>query len=255
MGLTGWVKNHREILDHWVSQDPHMFALWQRLILEANHQEAKKMFNGALTTIRRGELVFGLEAWEAKTGISKKILRRCLKTLEDEGMVGRQRTNKCSIISIINYDKYQSAGSQEAGEGQAEGKQRASKGQHRKNVKNGENVENKDIKSGASTEASEPAIGFIPTNKYNTEGEQYPVTQSQIDDWQAVYPAVNVLQEVKKAKAWLQANPAKAKTYRGMAKFLNGWMSRQQDKGGSSQGQTYNSQRRGTGHKDFPFEG
>lgn len=138
MGLTGWVKNHREILDHWVSQDPHMFALWQRLILEANHQEAKKMFNGALTTIRRGELIFGLEAWEAKTGISKKILRRCLKTLEDEGMVGRQRTNKCSIISIVNYDKYQSKGSQEAGEGQAEGKQRASRGQHRKNVKNEE---------------------------------------------------------------------------------------------------------------------
>lgn len=140
MGLTGWVKNHREILDHWVSQDPHMFALWQRLILEANHQETKKMFNGALTTIRRGELVFGLEAWEAKTGISKKVLRRCLKTLEDEGMVGRQRTNKCSIISIVNYDKYQSSGSQEAGEGQAEGKQRASRGQHRNNVNNGENV-------------------------------------------------------------------------------------------------------------------
>lgn len=149
MGLTGWVKNHREILDHWVSQDPHMFALWQRLILEANHQETKKMFNGALTTIRRGELVFGLEAWEAKTGISKKILRRCLKTLEDEGMVGRQRTNKCSIISIVNYDKYQTAGSQEAGEGQAEGKQRASKGQHRKNVKNVENDKNKDIGASA----------------------------------------------------------------------------------------------------------
>lgn len=106
---------------------------------------------------------------------------------------------------------------------------------------------------GASAEASEPAIGFIPTNKYNTEGEQYPVTQSQVDDWQAVYPAVNVLQEVKKAKAWLQANPAKAKTYRGMAKFLNGWMSRQQDKGGSMPLQQ--GQRRGSGHKDFPFEG
>jgi hypothetical protein len=253
MGLTGWVKNHREILDHWVSQEPHMFALWQRLILEANHQETKKMFNGTLTTVMRGELVFGLEAWEAKTGISKKILRRCLKTLEYEGMVGRKRTNKCSIISIINYDKYQSTGSQEAGEGQAEGKQRASKGQHRKNVKNGENVEKKDIESGASIEASEPAIGFIPTNKYNTEGEEYPVTQKQIDDWQAIYPAVNVLQEVKKAKAWLQANPAKAKTYKGMARFLNGWMSRQQDKCGSMPSQQ--GQRRGSGHKDFPFEG
>lgn len=103
---------------------------------------------------------------------------------------------------------------------------------------------------GASAEASEPAIGFIPTNKYNTEGEQYPVTQSQVDDWQAVYPAVNVLQEVKKAKAWILANPSKAKTYRGMAKFLNGWMSRQQDKGGSGPSQPPTRTR-----KDFPFGG
>lgn len=255
MSLNGWIKVHRKMLDHWVSQEPELFAFWMRLLLEANHSDAKRMFNGSLIDIKRGQTLFGLEAFEAKSGISKKKLRRYLDMLEVEQMIGRQKTNKYSLISIINYDQYQIEGSQEAGQGQAEGKPRASQGQHRNNVKNGENVENTDIKPGASNEASEPAIGLLPTNKYNTEGEQYPVTQSQIDDWQSVYPAVNVLQEVKKAKAWLQANPAKAKTYRGMAKFLNGWMSRQQDKGGSSQGQSYNSQRRGTGHKDFPFEG
>lgn len=107
----------------------------------------------------------------------------------------------------------------------------------------------KDIKSGGQQADSEPAVELLPTNKYNTEGEEYPVTQSQIDEWQAIYPAVNCAQEVKKAKAWIKANPAKAKTYRGMAKFLNGWMSRQQDKGGTVQQPPSGVRAR----KDFPF--
>jgi len=234
MGLTGWVKNHREILDHWVSQDPHMFALWQRLILEANHQDCKKMFNGSLTTIKRGQLVFGLEAYEGKTGISKKVLRRCMATLEKEGMIGRQRNNKCSIVSIVNYDKYQSVGSQEAGKGQPEGNQRASKGQHRNNVKNGENVENNDIESGGQRADSEPAVFELPTNKFNTQGETYGVTQNKLEEWEQAYPACDVMAELRKMRAWLNDNPAKRKTVNGMAKFAGSWLSRQQDKGGSA---------------------
>lgn len=249
MALNGWIKVHRQLLEHWVSQEPELFAFWMRLLLEANHSDKKRMFNGALVEIRRGQTLFGLDAFESKSGISKKRLRRYLDMLEKEGMIGRQKTNKYSLISILNYDDYQLEGSQEAGKGQAEGKPRASQGQHRKNVKNGENVEKTDMKCGASAEASEPAVVLLPTNKNNTEGEEYPVTQSQIDEWQEVYPAVNCLAETKQAKLWLKANPAKRKTYGGMAKFLNSWMARQQNKGGNAvPGQQASRVRR-----DFPF--
>lgn len=138
MSFNGWIKVHRKILDHWVSQEPELFAFWMRLLLEANHSDKKRMFNGSLIEIRRGQTLFGLEAFEAKSGISKKKLRRYLDMLESEGMIGRQRTNKYSLISICNYDDYQLEGRQEAGKGQSEGKPRASQGQHLENVKNGE---------------------------------------------------------------------------------------------------------------------
>lgn len=147
MALNGWIKVHRQLLEHWVSQEPELFAFWMRLLLEANHAEVRRMFNGSLITIERGQVVFGLEAFEAKSGISKKKLRRYLDLLQKEGMIGRQVTNKCSIISISNYNDYQEEGRQEAGKGQAEGKPRASQGQHRKNVKNGEKVKKRDIGS------------------------------------------------------------------------------------------------------------
>lgn len=135
------------MLDHWVSQEPELFAFWMRLLLEANHSDKKRMFNGALVEIRRGQTLFGLDAFEAKSGISKKRLRRYLDMLETEGMIGRQKTNKYSLISIVNYDDYQLEGSQEAGKGQSEGKPRASQGQHLENVKNGNKVKKKDIGS------------------------------------------------------------------------------------------------------------
>ena len=234
MALNGWVKAHRQMLDHWVSQEPEMFACWMRLLLEANHSETKRMFNGTLTTVKRGQLVFGLEAFSHKSGISVKKLRRYLDLLEKEGMIGRQKTSKYSLISIVNYSEYQPEGSQKASEWQAEGKQKASKGQHRENGKNVENGEEKDM-HGPQQAESEPSVIDLPTNKHGTQGEVYGVPQSQVDLWQEDYPAVSVISELHKARSWLDSNPAKRKTSQGMKRFLNNWLSRAQDRGGSPQ--------------------
>jgi hypothetical protein len=53
-------------------------------------------------------------------------------------------------------------------------------------------------------------------------------------EWAVAYPGVDVLGEARKALAWVNANPTKRKTARGMAKFLLGWMGRVQNSGGSA---------------------
>ena len=162
MSFNGWVTVHRKILDHWVSQEPELFAFWMRLLIEANHSDKKRMFNGTLIEIKRGQTLFGLEAFEAKSGISRKKLRRYLSMLESESMIGRQKTNKYSLISIVNYEEYQLEGRQEAGKGQAEGKLRASKGQHLENVNTVENEKTKD---------KDPVPAKAGTSKYSDEFE------------------------------------------------------------------------------------
>jgi hypothetical protein len=66
---------------------------------------------------------------------------------------------------------------------------------------------------------------------------EWPLVQSHIDRLGELYPAVDVPAECRKALAWIEANPTKRKTARGMKRFLNGWMSRCQDRGGSSPAQ------------------
>jgi len=52
--------------------------------------------------------------------------------------------------------------------------------------------------------------------------------------WQRAYPAVDVHQELMAMESWLDANPTKRKTARGIKSFVVRWLSRAQDRGGSS---------------------
>jgi len=45
------------------------------------------------------------------------------------------------------------------------------------------------------------------------------------------YPEVDVIDTLtKRMPAWLDANPAKACKYKNWKRFINGWLSRQQDR-------------------------
>ena len=53
----------------------------------------------------------------------------------------------------------------------------------------------------------------------------------QVEQWSQLFPAVAVLQELRKMKSWLDSNPSRRKTKRGILRFVNSWLSREQDKG------------------------
>lgn len=72
-----------------------------------------------------------------------------------------------------------------------------------------------------------PVISLILNDK-----SRYPIGQAQVDEWSELYPAVDIMQELRKMAGWLDANPSKRKTKRGILRFVNGWLAREQDKGG-----------------------
>lgn len=80
----------------------------------------------------------------------------------------------------------------------------------------------------------EPSIITITLN----DKSEYPIYQSMIDEWNELYPSVDVLQELRKMKGWSNANPAKRKTKKGIQRFINAWLAREQDKPRKIQQQT-----------------
>ena len=93
-------------------------------------------------------------------------------------------------------------------------------------------IENADAFSCAEPEpdSTPPAI-LLPLN----DGSEYPVTVEQCHEWAGLYPAVDVMQQLRGMRGWLDANPQKRKTRRGIKKFVNSWLSREQDRGGRVQ--------------------
>lgn len=62
----------------------------------------------------------------------------------------------------------------------------------------------------------------------------YDVPLDKIEKWAAAYPAVDVEHELRKMIAWCESNPTRKKTRKGVERFINSWLSRQQDSGKGS---------------------
>jgi uncharacterized phage protein (TIGR02220 family) len=105
--MSGWIKLHRSTIGHWVSSEPELLAMWIWLLCEANYETKTKMFNGQKVTVHRGQLIFGRDKFCEKTGLTSSKVRRFLKLLKSDQQIDQQVFNKYSIITITNYDEYQ----------------------------------------------------------------------------------------------------------------------------------------------------
>lgn len=79
-------------------------------------------------------------------------------------------------------------------------------------------------------ESAEPYPVSTPvfTLQLNT-GSEYEIFQSDVNFWKELYPSVDVMQELRNMRGWLDVNPKKRKTSSGIKRFINGWLSREQD--------------------------
>ena len=76
---------------------------------------------------------------------------------------------------------------------------------------------------------SAPSVITLPLN----DKTYYGITQVEVDHWNELYPAVDIMAELRKMKGWCEGNPAKRKTRRGIVRFVNTWLAKEQDRGGS----------------------
>lgn len=94
-------------------------------------------------------------------------------------------------------------------------------------------VEDSAVEANASCPEPEtvsgPPVISLPLN----DGTEYKVFQNQCQEWAGLYPAVDVMQQLRNMRGWLDANPTKRKTKRGIKAFINSWLSREQNRGGS----------------------
>lgn len=88
-------------------------------------------------------------------------------------------------------------------------------------------------------ESAEPHGDSSPSvMTFQTVGaaKTWDLTRGRLDGWAQTYPHLAVGAECRKAWAWVEANPGRRKTARGMPAFLVNWLNRAVDHGRGPQG-------------------
>jgi len=131
--MSGYFKKYRSSFDHpFFDGEPYCRrAAWDWMIGRAMYKDGSKRVSGAMVALARGQLCDSTEHMATTWGWTRKKVRTFLIQLADQGMVeiGPSQGRLPSIITISNYDKFQSDGPDEgqlkAGYGTVEGQLRA----------------------------------------------------------------------------------------------------------------------------------
>lgn len=103
--MEGWIKIHRGLLDwEWYS-DTNCVRMALHLLLMANFQT--KRWRGI--TVERGQLVTSRSILARETGLSEREVRTAISKLEKSDFLTSRATNGYSVVTICNYEKYQSS--------------------------------------------------------------------------------------------------------------------------------------------------
>ncbi len=105
----GYVRLYRKILDNPIIwKDSDHVAIWIYLLLNATHKEISVIFKGERTILKPGQLIVGSKAIAEELNINYVKVHRVLNDFKVEKQIEKQASNKNSLITILNWEKYQS---------------------------------------------------------------------------------------------------------------------------------------------------
>ena len=103
MYIEGFIKISRKIMDWEWYTDINTKTLFLHCLLKANFRTKKYQGN----TVKKGSFITSIGSLSKETGLTVQQTRTALKHLISTGELTSKSTNKNSIITMVNYDKYQ----------------------------------------------------------------------------------------------------------------------------------------------------
>lgn len=114
--MDGWIKLHREIIDHWIYQDAEYLKVWLEMLIRARYWEgiSLELVGDQLVEVDRGEFIFGRPKWSKRLGISEQRLKTLiLKMLKDDMIELVRKYPRFTLYRIKNYEKFNQQNNQQ----------------------------------------------------------------------------------------------------------------------------------------------
>lgn len=110
--MEGWIKIYRQIRNHWIWKDKEPFdkrSAWIDLLLSVNHKSKKIPFENDFIEIERGQTLTSIKQLAERWSWSRHKVSDYLNQLEQDSMIVQVRDTRKTLVSIVNYSKYQPA--------------------------------------------------------------------------------------------------------------------------------------------------
>ncbi|HFQ1678693.1 DnaD domain-containing protein [Staphylococcus aureus] len=228
--MTGWISIDRSIQNHWLFKEKRTFSkfeAWIYLLMEANHSKAKVPIGNQIVTVERGQRLTSILTLSDLFNWSRFKVKTFLDLLESDGMLEVKTTSKYTLITIVNYDFYQS----EQGRNQHQNDIKPISKQHQSNINptskqhqtntnnndnkdnNEKNVNNEKKKAAAFDFFQDNGFGFI--TPYNLDDLNYYLDSFENDSDQIVTASLKIAKDRNKVtwgyaksilNTWLNAN-------------------------------------------------
>lgn len=106
---TGYIKTHRSIQDCWIwnCEKFDKAHAWMDLLLDANHHDVKLLIESRPTVVSRGSLYTSKLNLANKWKWNRKTVTSFLSMLESDGMIKQESFRHGTMITIVNYSRYQ----------------------------------------------------------------------------------------------------------------------------------------------------
>ncbi|HDK7775653.1 TPA: DnaD domain-containing protein [Staphylococcus aureus] len=227
--MTGWISIDRSIQNHWLFKEKRTFSkfeAWIYLLMEANHSKAKVPIGNQIVTVERGQRLTSILTLSDLFNWSRFKVKTFLDLLESDGMLEVKTTSKYTLITIVNYDFYQS----EQGRNQHQNDIKPTSKQHQSNINptskqhqtNTNNNDNKDNnEKNVNNEKKITAFDFFQDNgfgfitPYNLDDLNYYLDSFENDSDEIVTASLKIAKDRNKVtwgyaksilNTWLNAN-------------------------------------------------
>lgn len=105
--MSTWIKLHRKIVDSLVFHNEKCLKIWLWCLCKAGYTKKTIVVGKQKVLLKKGEFVMGGFTAEETLNIARTTIYYWLDFLKREGMVDIKKTNKYTVITILNWDEYQ----------------------------------------------------------------------------------------------------------------------------------------------------
>lgn len=145
--LSNFIPISRKLFEHhlWCEDREYSrFEAWLFLLKEARFEDTKVLDKGKLVIVKRGQIYASIRFLATAFGWSTKKVGNYIKILEGDEMVKKETVKETgqNIITICNYDKYNTILSDKETQNETQRKQQGNAEETKSNIENNYNTDN-----------------------------------------------------------------------------------------------------------------